>query len=283
MRSPRRSRSLVLALAVVALASTSCGVAAGDTTDGPRPPVTTDPLDPPTAVLPTLGQLPKAIVGEAPAKVRSCVVDPSDPGQALVEVVVVNTSTGPKLMQGLPLTVRDGSGTVVSSDSEDLWSSIRIGAGRRMLLEESVDLESDASRITCELGEPDLRDDELPGGDQIDPVDLRLTSCSPTISVTVENTSDRPVSVAVVVEAFDAAGFSAGTFELGQRPTTYTDGTTPGPDETALPAGGTGTYEVDPSERISNFGTPLDGPVTSCQVLAARVVEDPVPTEVIVD
>ncbi len=284
MRSPRRSRSLALAVALLAAAATGCGVSAEGLGEGPTDPTGGRPTDTrPTAQLPSDGDVPEPVTGQPAASVRSCTVDPDDPSQALVEAVVVNTSARPKLMQGLPLTVRDERGTVVSADGEDLWSSVRVGAGRRILLEERVDLDTAAREVTCALGEPDLRSDELPGGVEIDPAALELTSCTPTLGVTVRNTGDRPVAVAVVVEVFDAAGFSAGSFELGQRPVTYTDGRPAGPDEVALPAGDTGTYRLDPAERIAGYGTPLDGPLRSCQVLAARVVEDPVPTEVIVD
>lgn len=289
MRSPRRSRTpFVLAVALVALLASSCGVAAEQASTGPGgggggPTDPIDPLDPPVAGLPTSGHLPASAAGEPAARVRTCTVDPADPERALVEAVVVNHATQPQLMQSLPLTMRDGSGQVVSADEEDLWSSVRIGPGRRLLLRETVELDAAATTVTCTVGEPDLRADALPGGDDVAPADLRLTSCTPSIGVTVHNTSDRPVAVAVVVEVFDAAGFSAGSFELGQRPTTYTDGKAPGPDEVALPAGETGTYRVDPAERIADYGTALEGPVTSCQVLAATVVEDPETTQVIVD
>ncbi|QXC61178.1 hypothetical protein KSP35_23185 [Aquihabitans sp. G128] len=290
MRSPRRSWSL-LACGLFALAAVGCGVGS----EGGQPPglaksSTTEPTEPPSgggrtgvASLPSKGELPVPIEGGPAATVRTCEVDPADPGRAHVEAVVANTTDGVRLLQGVPLVVRDDDGHVVSADQEDLWSSIRIGPARRALLREDVDLQGTAREVTCELGRPDLRVDELPGGDDVAADDLALTSCSPMVGATVRNRSDDPAAVAVVVEAFDADGYSAGTFELGQRPTTYTDGRTPGPDEVALPGHRTGRYRLDPTERIEQYGTPLDGPIAACQVLRATIAANPTPTQVIVD
>jgi len=246
---------------------------------GPTGPIGTDPK----GSLPSIGDLPTPADGEPEATIRTCEVDPEDSARAIVEAIVVNTSSAPQLMQGLPVAIVDHDGKVLSDDDTDLWSSIRIGPGRRALLRGEIDLDEAVDTISCDLGEPDLRPESLPDGKALDPADFDLTSCSPTIAVKVRNPVDRPVAVTVIVEAFDAAGFSAGSFELGQRPVTYTDGRPSGPEEVALPAGETGNYRVDPTERISEYETPLDGAVSSCEVLAARYVVDPETAEVIVD
>jgi len=307
-----RFRTLALAAGLAIVATTSCGLVeprAGDETRGPSGPTVptapsptnpgptnpgptnpgpTGPTGPtrptdPQGSLPSIGDLPTPADGEPEATIRTCEVDPEDPATAIVEAIVVNTSSAPQLMQGLPVAIVDHGGMVLSDDDTDLWSSIRIGPGRRALLRGEIDLDEAVDTISCDLGEPDLRPESLPDGKALDPANFDLTSCSPTIAVTVRNPVDRPVAVTVIVKAFDSAGFSAGSFELGQRPVTYTDGRPSGPEEVALLAGETGDYRVDPAERVAEYETRLDGPVSSCEVLAARYVVDPETAEVIVD
>lgn len=290
MWTTRPSRTVALLAALAAATMAGCGTDPGSAdirAGGPNGTPTTGSVSrPPSGAggsLPSIGTLPAPVDGGPAATVRTCEIDPADPSTAIVEAVVVNTSSSPRMMQATPVTVRDGSGAVVSSEGSDLWNSIRIGPGRRALLREDMDLDEAADEVTCELGRPDLRPEPLPTGSPLDPADLQLESCAPTVEISVLNPEDRPVAVVVIVEAFDEAGFSAGSFELGQRPVTYTDGREPGPDEVALPAEQTGHYEVDPATRISDYGTPLDGPVSSCEVLAARYAVDPETSEVIVD
>lgn len=292
---PRGSIPTVLAvLALVALAgcgaeASGAGIGVGDGPGGPGGTTTT--IDgttttwiehPPPVELPNVGDLPTLVTEGPAARVTECAIDPHDPDGVLVVAEVVNLGDGPRILQGVPITVRDEDGTVISEESAELWNSITIGPGRRALLSDVVAVEGRLpTAVACELGEPDLRDE--PRGDVPDADLVELDGCDPIV-VRAQNPHGPAAGVAVLVEAFDAEGYSAGTFELGQWPTNYSKpGHGGGPEDEALAPGATGTYRVDPMQRVSDWGTPLAGPITSCVVSSARIVADPAPIEVIVD
>lgn len=127
MWTTSRSRTIALGAALAATAVTGCGIDSGPPrlrTGGPTGQPTTSlvsrPPPGPGGSLPSIGLLPAPVEGGPAATLRTCEVDPKDPSVAVVEAVVVNTSSSPKMMQGLAVTVRDGSGAVVSSDGSDL-------------------------------------------------------------------------------------------------------------------------------------------------------------------
>ena len=205
----------------------------------------------------------------------------------LIEAVLTNDRDRAVLLQGVPFSVAagDGSSVVAQDDTSGLWSSVTIGPGRQALLTTTADVrDAPPGALTCSLGEPDLRDATPLAADDVLPVgDVGLGGCTDGATVSVTNPHDRPVATAVTVEFFDDHGYSAGQLTLGQAPTTYTDGRDPGPSDVALPPGATAAYPITILERVALWGTPLAGPITSCEVVAAGITIDPRPGEVIVD
>jgi hypothetical protein len=226
-----------------------------------------------------VGDVPDLARGEADAEVLTCdVVDEV----VQLRAVVTNNSSGPQILQGVPYEIQIG-GKVLDTEDSEMWNSATIGPGRQTLVETTWDLEGLSGEPECEVGEPDLRPEPYPGGEGLSEEAVSLGGCDDGDVVRVDNPADDQVGVMVMVEFFDSSGYSAGTMELGQFPTTFTDGTSPGPDEVALPAGETGEYTVAIGDRVTEWGTPLDGPISGCEVVSATYVVDPEPTEVIVD
>jgi hypothetical protein len=208
--------------------------------------------------------------------------------QVRIEAVLTNERDGAVLLQGVPFSVDAGDGSSVIDEDDTsggLWSSVTIGPGRQTLLATTADVSgAPPGALTCSLGEPDLRDAAALSTDAALPLgDVALRGCGDGATVDVTNRHDEPVATAVTVEFFDDHGYSAGQLTVGQAPTTYTDGRDPGPFDVALPPGATAAYPITILERIAQWGTPVAGPIASCEVVAAGITIDPPPGEVIVD
>lgn len=294
MRFPRTLSLLASGVLVTAL--TGCGTTATDgrgvgpgatvpTTAGTPTSIpitsTTTVGSPPPVSVPSFGELPRLASDEPLTRVTRCELDPDDPERVEVEAVVVNLDEVHRALQGVPVTIRDRDGAVVSSEHEELWNSVTIGPGRRALLRERVEVEGADGPVTCELGAPRLPSAPRMHRRALDSV--ALDACAP-LRVRFENPHDVEVGIEVVVEAFDAGGHSVGTFQLGQWPTEYSQPLGPPKEEDeALAAGATGEYTVDPAARIDRWQTPTDGPVTSCVVVSVLVERNPEPHLVLVD
>jgi len=268
---------------LASIALTACGSTPGDVAADPDVLVTSS--DETVEELVSIGDVPERVDGKPDVELLTCERE----GDVMrIEAAVTNNTAFPALLQGVDVTLRAGDRVIEDADeTSGLWSSITIGPGRQLFLAGEEDLPADPPRsraITCELGEPDMRDNAHPSvGRRLDPQLVTMRGCDEGAPLEVENPTDRPIGVYVVVEFFDDRGFSAGQMEMGQAPTRYTDGRPQGPFEVALEPGGTGTYPVMINDRIDRYRTPMTGPVTSCEVLTARYVVDPDTSEVIVN
>jgi hypothetical protein len=243
-----------------------------------------------SGALVSVGPVPDPVRGAPEVELTRCEWD--DDLGVLVEGVVTNGGDGPAILQGVPVTISIGGEVVVDEESgEELWSSATIGPGRQTLVRDAIDVDVDGAGAggepECQLGDADLRptsyDDVVAHGEPLGRDDVELTGCSGDAVLRLHNPSSEPVAILAAVEFFDEAGHSAGTLEIGQVPTTYTNGQEPAANEVALPAGEWGEHPTGIEERIADWDTPLDGGIASCQVVAAGYVPNPDPVEVVVD
>jgi hypothetical protein len=261
-----------VSLAVLTLTAVACG----RDTSGPDPA--------PSSPGAHAGTIPARVEDAALVELTAC---HRDGDTVAIEAVLTNDRRHAVLLQGVPYSVADARGTTIvdEDDSSGLWSSVTIGPGRQALLTTSAAIDDAApGDVTCHLGDPDLRDAApRPARDDVDADDVSLTGCTDDDVVRLANPHDEPVATAIVVEFFDDHGYSAGQLALGQAPTTYSDGREPGPFDVALSPGATGEYPISIGARVTEWRTPLAGPIVGCEVVAAAVTTDPPPGEVIVD
>jgi hypothetical protein len=231
---------------------------------------------PPVRPLPVFGAVPEPAAADTPDfVVRSCTVGD---GEVTIDAVVTNNRDEMRWFRGIDYQLLDANGDVVEGiGAHDPFESppLQVGAHRTIHVVDSNP--AHARAVECvPTGIIDIRPYTSPPHGV--PTDVRLSGCVDADAVaTARNPSTEFVAIDVVVEYFDADGFSLGRISHHDTPREIrVDGVTAG-IEGGVEAGATAAVAVAFEPRLTVGGTVLtaSGVPAGCEVVAASYDVDP--------